>query len=200
MKYDELVNNLLNEAIFNSPYEKLTGVKRQIALEADRETQDRKQEKILAAAHITAEIMNEIYESIERDSSVQEPSRDDFIDIAFAALGTAGFDDAALQRAFEDPNMKAIPDQFTLSDFRKYHEALDIVFKDTQFKFLSPERIRKILKHLEEVVAELMKAKETRPDDPEDEQPTQQAPTELAARVGMSPEQMARLRAQGMVS
>lgn len=173
MNYDNLVNQYLTEAYFNSPFEKVNGIKRQITIttEADRETQDRKKEKIMAAAEITAEIMNEIYQNIGDDPHAPEPTRDDFIRIAFAALGTAGFDDQALQRAFDDPDMKAVADEFTLADFRKYHQALEIVFKDTPFKFLTPERIRRILKDLETHVAELIKQKElhdAQPEEPEE--------------------------------
>lgn len=161
MNYDKIVSQYLTEAYFGSPYEKRNNIKRQVGLvEADKETQQRKLEKIMAAAEITAEMMNDIFENVNNDPTVPEPTRDDFISIAFAALGTAGFDDQALQRAFNDPNMQAIGDEFTLADFRKYNEALSIVFKDTPYKFLTPERIRRILKDLEATVAELIKTKE----------------------------------------
>lgn len=199
MIYDELVDKILHESIFGNSYEKRTGIKRQIALEADRETQARKEEKIKAAAFITAEMMNEIFENIEKGVTIQEPTRDDYIRLAFAALGVAGFDDEALQRAFDDPTMKAVPDEFTLSDFRKYHELLEVVFSDTDYKFLSPERIRKILKELELVVAELVKQKnQSDEEEPRADEPAPQ--NDLAARVGMSSDAMARLRAQGLVS
>lgn len=199
MIYDELVDKILHESIFGNSYEKRTGIKRQIALEADKETQVRKEEKIRAAAFITAEMMNEIFENMERDETIPEPTRDDYIRLAFAALGVAGFDDQALQRAFDDPTIKAVPDEFTLSDFRKYHELLELVFSDTQYKFLSPERIRKILKELELVVAELVK-QNNQSDEEELEPDTQSGGDDLSSRVGMSSDAMARLRAQGLVS
>ena len=191
MNYDELVNLYLTEAYFSNPFEKANGIKKQVAIatEADRETQDRKKEKIMAAAEITAEIMNEIYQNIGDDPHSPEPSRDDFIRIAFAALGTAGFDDQALQRAFDDPDMKAVADEFTLADFRKYHQALELVFKDTPYKFLTPERIRRILKDLEAHVAELIKQKELQDAQPEEPEEIPQrsngmpAPTDYAMQL-----------------
>ena len=55
MTFDDSINKILQEAYFNSPYEKATGIKRQVAVQQEdesefRETKDRKKKALIHAA------------------------------------------------------------------------------------------------------------------------------------------------------
>ena len=149
MNYDRIVQSLLQEAYFSSPAEKATGIKRHVTFnEADKDTQDRKGEKIQAAAEIVIGMLDDHMSK----EDAQLPDNKDFVDLALSALSSVNFDDKAYQRAFDDPSMEAIPDQITLSDFRMFKKLVDV----GDYKMLTPERVRVLTKKVEQMTRDLV--------------------------------------------
>ena len=157
MNYDHIVNRYLTEAYFSSPYEKATGIKRQrgVAIEgnkANTEDMERKREKMEAAARIVVQVLVAHFEA-----GGDVVGRDLFIDFCLSAISAVNFDDEAYQRAHNDPDQKATPDEITLPDIRYFKTLVDTEY----YKFMTPERFRqvaiKVKKNTEE---EVQKAQE----------------------------------------
>jgi hypothetical protein len=168
MKYDQIVNKLLQEAYFSSPYEKQTGIKRHvgIALEADKHTQNRKMEKIEAAA----EIVNGVLDDHFSQENAATPNNKEFVKLAIGALGSTNFDDKAYQRAFDEPGMEVTPDDMTLADFRKYKALVDQGARrwTEKFKMISPERVRVLTNNVKKWTQDMVARAESQVDGEED--------------------------------
>ena len=150
MKYDKIVDSLLREAYFSSPHEKATGIKRHItfANEAEKVSQDNKSDVVNFAIEYVRGNLQDIQ---DQEGSI---TRQEFIDLVISGAMRANFDDEMYQSndhtmpGFAEP--RAPGESLTLADFKNLY--LGTLSLDTEFKFLTSERIRHIIK---KIVAEV---------------------------------------------
>ena len=146
MKYDQIVEKLLQEAYFSSPYEKATGIKRQVCIrqEAEKVSQDIKQDVVSFAIDYVRGNLEDIK---QQGGSI---TRQEFIDLVISGASKGNFDDEMYQQhdhimpGFNEPRAPA--EALTLADFKNLY--LGVMELDTEFKFLTSERIRNIIKKI----------------------------------------------------
>ena len=146
MKYDQIVDKLLQEAYFSSPYEKATGIKRQVCIrqEAEKVSQDNKSDVVAFAV----DYVRGNLEDIKRQGG--DITRQEFIDLVISGASKGNFDDEMYKQhdhimpGLSEPRAPA--EALTLADFKNLY--LGVMELDTEFKFLTSERIRNIIKKI----------------------------------------------------
>ena len=153
MNFDESVDKILKEAYFSSPYEKMTGIKRQVNIlpEGDgsefRETKDRKK---LALIHAADEVIAN-WEATNEDGT---------------PMGKKELAEFTIQKLAELES-RMIGDEYNLDDMKNYFNA---VGKFTTGKPpMSAERYRNIEKQAKKKMFDLIKKAEAE-GDPEEHQ------------------------------
>ena len=153
MNFDESVDKILKEAYFSSPYEKMTGIKRQVNIlpEGDgsefRETKNRKLQAMEQAAE------RELVQWDDADEAGRPMSKKELADLSIREL-------AQLEG-------RMAGDEYNLDDIKRYFEAIGAF--TTGKPPMSAERYRNIEKQAKAKVGDLVKKAEVE-GDPEEHQ------------------------------
>ena len=149
MNFDDHINKILQEAYFSNPYEKATGVKRQVNLEGESEFRETKNRKIKALIHAADEVIS-YYEAAKEEG---EPlSKKELAELTIQKI-------AQLEERMPG-------DEYNLDDMKNYFNAIG---KYTTGKPpMSAERYRNIEKQAKRKMQDLIKKAETE-GDPQDE-------------------------------
>lgn len=160
MTFDDSINKILQEAYFSSPYEKATGIKRQVAIQQEDESEFRetKNRKKTALIHAADDVIS-YYEAAKEEG---EP------------LSKKELAEWSIQKLAElEERMPG--DEYNLDDMKNYFNAIG---KYTTGKPpMSAERYRNIEKQAKKKMSELIKKAETE-GDPQDQpdEPAKVAP------------------------
>ena len=151
MKFDEHVNKILHEAHFNSPYEKATGIKRQINMQEDHGTEfgEGKARKNKVMMHAADAVIDEFESNPNMDKK-------EMAELSIATLA---------QFASNDQFGGMAGDEFTLDDMKKYFAAIGA--HTTGKAPMSTERYRNIEKDAVLKLRKLMGAGAMQKHDPD---------------------------------
>ena len=157
MTFDEHINNILQEAYFSSPNEKMTGIKRHITTEGDSEFRETKNRKIQALIH-AADTVISYYEAAQEEG---EPmNKKELAEFSIQKLA--------------DLEERMVGDEYTLDDIKNYFE---VIGKFTTGKPpMSAERYRNIEKQALNKTQDLMNKAETEGDPEQQDDPERVAP------------------------
>lgn len=162
MTFDDNINKILQEAYFNSPYEKATGIKRQVAIQQEdesefRETKDRKTKTLIFAADA---VISYYEASVEEGEPMNKKELAEF----------------SIQKLAElEDRMQG--DEYNLDDMNNYFKAIG---KFTTGKApMTAERYRNIEKQAKKKMYELVKKAETE-GPAQDDQDTEEQPAKVA--------------------
>jgi len=167
MSFDDAIDKILKEAYFSSPYEKMTGIKRQVNIQQEdddsSEFRETKNRKTLALIHAADEVIS--YWSAAQEEG--EP------------LSKKEFSEWSIQKLAElEERMPG--DEYNLDDMKKYFNAIG---KYTTGKApMTAERYRNIEKQAKKKMHDLIKKAETEGD------PEQHA--DEPARVAPDPDKL----------